>query len=213
MNAEETAKRGSASDGRGESEFVALLQSGDREALAQAVRRFSPKMLVTARAIVGRDDAEDIVQEAWIAVVKQIGGFEGRAALSTWLARIVTNRAISHLRSRAREKVPSGRSAPDPAAGWFDDADQWNTPPALWDSGSPEELLMAGALQDCIEKHILLMPENQRAVLVMRDMQQRSFDEICNELGLSASNTRVLLHRGRLRLMNMIDIYQEKGTC
>jgi len=57
------------------------------------------------------------------------------------------------------------------------------------------------------------MPDNQRQILMLRDTHEKSFDEICNALDLSASNVRVLLHRGRLKLMGMVDHFQETGTC
>jgi RNA polymerase sigma-70 factor (ECF subfamily) len=194
--------------------LVARLKTGDQEAFREAVVRFSPQMLAIARSIVGPAQAEDIVQDSWLTFLSRIKRFEERAALATWLVRIVSNRAISHLRSRARE-VSSTRSNEegDPESVWFDESGRWATPPAVWSAGSPEELLSADELQDCIDKHLESMPDQQRLVLVMRDMQQLSFEDICNELGVSASNVRVLLHRGRLRLMNMVDGFQKTGTC
>lgn len=194
-------------------QLVSALQAGDRAAFEQAVIRYSPTMLATARAIVGAAHAEDIVQDAWIAVHRQITGFEQRAALGTWLNRIVSNRAISFLRAHAREVQQNARSDEEPDANWFDTQGRWTAPPRSWDAASPDDLLSADALQACIDKHLQLMPDSQRQVMVMRDMQEQSFDDICNDLGLTASNARVLLHRARLRLMKMVDHFQETGTC
>ncbi len=99
------------------------------------------------------------------------------------------------------------------AADWFDPAGSWSEPPLAWDAASPEALLAAEALQECIDKHLLEMPDNQRSVLVLRDMQAMPFTEICNELNLTASNVRVLLHRARMRLMEMVNQFEETGTC
>lgn len=195
-----------------ESALVERLKYGGRDAYREAILRYSPKMLAAARAIVGPADAEDVVQDTWITVLDKVGQFEGRAALGTWLLRIVSNRAISHLRAHAREVSPSDRDD-EPQSPWFDDSGRWRAPPTAWSAGSPEELLSADALQDCIDKHLQLMPEQQRLVVVMRDIQQQSYDEICNELRVSASNVRVLLHRGRLRLMTMVNGFQETGKC
>jgi RNA polymerase sigma-70 factor, ECF subfamily len=170
-------------------------------------------MLAAARAIVGPAHAEDIVQDAWLTVFRQIDGFEHRAALGTWLQRIVSNRAISHLRAHAREVAPPAGDSPESDADWFDSAGSWANPPKAWDIAKPEDLLTAADLQDCIDKHLQLMPAAQREVIVMRDMQEQGFDAICNSLAVSASNARVLLHRARLRLMKMIDHFQETGTC
>ncbi|MEQ8857384.1 MAG: RNA polymerase sigma factor [Pseudomonadales bacterium] len=194
--------------------LVARIRAGDEQAFRDAVVRYSPGMIATARAIVGAANAEDVVQEAWLAAFRQIGAFEHRAALGTWLQRVVTNRAISDLRRRAREIAPPDRGdRDDVAADWFDELGHWATPPPVWNSPGADELLEAAALRDCIDKHIDLMPDNQRLVLLMRDLQSESYDEICNKLNLSASNVRVLLHRGRTRLMKMINGYQETGTC
>lgn len=199
--------------GATEEDLLHRLRQGERRAYREAVELYSPKMLGAARRIVGPDQAEDIVQDAWISVLANLQKFEGRSALGTWLIRITTNRAISYVRSNAREVSLETESDGAPNVDWFDERGRWATPPSMWDAGTPDELLSAGLLQDCIEKHMQLMPENQRAVVVMRDMQQRSFEEICNELALSTSNARVLLHRGRLRLLDMINGYQKTGAC
>lgn len=196
-----------------EQDLLRRLKSGDRTAYRDAVEKYSPRMLGAARKIVGPDHAEDIVQDAWVTVVTRLDGFEERASFSTWIIRITTNRAISFLRSRSRETNLDDGEHIDPTSTWFNQRGRWATPPTLWDAGTPDELLSAGALQDCIEKHLASMPDNQRAVLVMRDLEQLPFSDICNELALSASNARVLLHRGRSRLLEMINGYQKTGTC
>lgn len=196
-----------------EEDLLHRLRSGDRKAYREAVELYSPRMLGTARRIVGPDHAEDIVQDAWVSVLTNLEGFEGRSALGTWLVRITTNRAISHIRSNSRQVSLDADADGTANLDWFDERGRWATPPTMWEPGTPDELLSAGLLQDCIEKHLQLMPEKQRAVVVLRDMQQQSFDDICNELALSASNARVLLHRGRLRLLDMINGFQKTGAC
>ena len=159
---------------------------------------------------------ENIVKEAWLTVFERIGSFEQRASFNTWLQQIVVSRAISYLRSRSREV---SQTSGDEASGsdWFDATGSWASTPTSWGQrghgDSPDALLAAEDLQNCIDKHLLDMPDNQRSVLVLRDMRQMQFDEICNELSLSASNVRVLLHRGRMRLMKMVDHFEETGSC
>jgi RNA polymerase sigma-70 factor (ECF subfamily) len=170
-------------------------------------------MLATARAIAGPASAEDIVQEAWVTVFERVHTFEARASLNTWLQRIVANRAISVLRSRARTNPPASNADDVSTADWFDETGHWRDPRIVWSLDSPEALLAADALQDCIDEHLAAMPESQRSVVVLRDMEERTFEDICNELGLSASNVRVLLHRGRMRLMKMVDRFEETGEC
>ena len=206
-------QRSIASSPDTDQDLVVRLRAGDRQAYREAVRRYSAQMLGTARRFVGPNHAEDIVQDAWLSVLSSVDGFEGRAALGTWLLRITTNKAISHLRSMSREARLDAEETDRRVADWSGERGRWAEAPALGDAAGPEALLSAGVLQACIDKHLARLPVRQRAVVVMRDMQQRSFDEICNELGLSPSNTRVLLHRGRLRLLNMINGYQRTGTC
>lgn len=195
-----------------EQQLIEGMKSGDREHFRQAVEQHSNAMLATARAIAGPSNAEDIVQEAWITVFQKIDGFEQRASLRTWLQRIVANRAISHLRANAK-KFDHITVEGSVQSDQFRDDGSWASPPPLWHSDSPDALLSADELQECIHQQIQEMPDTQRAVLIMRDMNDTSFDEICNILELSASNARVLLHRGRLRLMNMVDQFHETGSC
>ena len=189
------------------------LRSGRSEAFQQAIEKYSSAMLATAKSIAGSANAEDVVQDAWLTVFRRIDTFEQRASLRTWLQRIVANRAISHLRSRLRE-VPQALIEDDsPTSAWFDTAGDWNQSPTNWHVDSPDALLEADELQNCLEKHIQKLPENQRRVLALRDIEQIPLQEICNELDLSASNARVLLHRGRTRLMNMVNHFKETGSC
>jgi RNA polymerase sigma-70 factor, ECF subfamily len=193
--------------------LVEALQAGHHAAFRVAVARYSPQMLARARSIVGPANAEDVVQETWLAAFRQIGNFEHRAALGTWLQSIVSNTAISLLRKRAREVSPPSYNDEEPEADWFDASGSWATPPSAWAVSSPEDLLMADALQDCIDKHLLLMSDTQREVLIKRDIQGEEFETICNDMTLSASNVRVLLHRARMRIMRMIEHFQETGSC
>lgn len=208
-------RAGGAADSKpvDEATLIAGLQAGDQEAYRVAVAKFSPRMLATARAIVGPSNADDVVQDAWVTVYRQIERFEQRSALATWLQRIVANGAISHLRRQKKQASSETNQEQPPDADWFDDRGRWVNPPVAWDTSTPEDLLTASDLQECIDKHIALMTDQQRHVLVMRDMQSQSFDDICNDLELSASNVRVLLHRGRNKLMKMVDHFQETGTC
>jgi RNA polymerase sigma-70 factor (ECF subfamily) len=189
------------------------LRRRDPEAFRAALKTFGGPMLAAARAIVGPGLAEDVVQDAWITVHEKIDAFEGRASLGTWLHRIVVNRAISMLRSSAREVQLSEGLADDPTEDWFAPDGHWRVGPPQWDFASPDELLSAAALQDCIDKHLAAMTPLQRGVVILRDIEGEDFDAICNKLDISASNARVLLHRGRLRLAKMVDHFQETGSC
>jgi RNA polymerase sigma-70 factor (ECF subfamily) len=200
-------------DNRDDKALLTGLRAGQSEAFQRAIERYSADMLATARSIAGSANAEDIVQEAWLTVFQRINTFEQRASFRTWLHRIVANRAISHLRSHSREVSEAAVEQHASAFPWFDRTGSWNQPPTRWHLDSPDAFLEADELQNCLEKHLQSLPENQRRVLVLRDLEQMQLDDICNELGLSASNARVLLHRGRTRLMDMVNHYKETGSC
>lgn len=197
-----------------EAALVAGLQAGSREAYREAVARYSGAMRAAARAIVGPTHADDIVQDAWITVFRQIQGFEQRASLATWLHRIVSNAAISHLRKSKREVLEADLAHDeDSSTEWFDERGHWRSPPPDWGASTPENLLTADELEDCFEKHLQLLPDKQRSTLVMRDMQDMAFEDISESLEVSAANVRVMLHRARLRLVEMVNRFQETGRC
>ena len=83
----------------------------------------------------------------------------------------------------------------------------------LWDIDTPEGLLMRQDLANCLEELLKAMPANQRALLELRDTSGFSFEDICNELSISASNARVTLHRARSQLFQLVDHYEETGQC
>jgi RNA polymerase sigma-70 factor (ECF subfamily) len=95
----------------------------------------------------------------------------------------------------------------------FDPNGGWSKPPPKWDISSPEQLLEESQLQECIEKTAESLPEQQRAVFVLREIEQQDLADVRNMLELSDSNVRVLLHRARVKLMQVIDRYRETGTC
>jgi RNA polymerase sigma-70 factor, ECF subfamily len=197
-----------------EAALVAGLQAGSREAYREAVARYSGAMRAVARAIVGPAHADDIVQDAWVTVFHRIQGFEQRASLATWLHRIVSNAAISHLRKSRREVLEVDLAHDeDTSAEWFDEQGHWRSPPPDWGASTPEDLLTADELEDCFQKHMQLLPDKQRSALVMRDMQDMDFEGICATLEVSAANVRVMLHRARLRLVAMVNRFQETGRC
>jgi RNA polymerase sigma-70 factor (ECF subfamily) len=187
------------------------VRAGDRAAFAGLVRRHGGALLRFARMFV-RDPAvaEDVVQETWIAVLEGLEGFEGRASFKTWLFRILANRA----RSRA---VREGRSVPfsalteadtaeravDPDR--FDASGHWREAPAEWTDETPERLALAAETRAVMEKAVAALPDGQRAVLVLRDEDGLETEEICNLLGLTATNQRVLLHRARARIRQAVE--------
>ncbi|MFN2288107.1 MAG: RNA polymerase sigma factor [Chromatocurvus sp.] len=193
------------------------LKSGDRESFAEVVRNNHRALISLAVPIVGQSEAEEVVQNAWLKAHAAIKDFEGRAQLRTWLGRIVINEAKMLLRKRKKELLFSDWQTDDQTgdvlAERFSSSGSWQSPPSQWDLDTPQDLLMREDLATCLEQLLDAMPANQRAVLELRDTAGVSFEEICNELTVSASNARVTLHRARTQVYKLVEHYEETGEC
>jgi len=202
----------------GDEALVAALRRGDAGAFATVVDRHSSAMIRVALAYVpSRSVAEEAVQETWIAVMRGIDAFEQRSSLKTWIFRILANIAA---RSGARERrsVPFAALAraedtaePLVSPGRFLPADHelypghWAIPPARWPT--PEEGLLAGETRDVIADAIAALPPAQRTVILLRDIEGWSSEEVSEALEVTAGNQRVLLHRARNHVRNAIEGY------
>ena len=190
-------------------EFLALLREGDEVAFRRLIRRFHGSLVGVAGAIIGsRAQAEEVVQDAWLAVFASIARFEGRSTLATWIFTIVLNRARSRARAEGRlVALPEGlaggeRGVPE---GEFLPDGHWREAPALWDTLDPERILGGRQLWNHVQRAIEELPAGQRAVIVLRDMEGASAEEACTLLSLSPENQRVLLHRARHRVRRVVD--------
>jgi len=213
----EAEGRGSTS-GRAseESRFVDALRSGDETAFAQAVDRFTPAMLRLARVYgLGVDAAEDVVQEAWLRVVRSLDQFEGRSSFRTWLFVILGNCArgrseaerrsvpVSGFEGEGSPAVDESRFFPAQHPRW---AGMWTTLVDSWET-LPDERLLAREARDRFREAIDALPARYAAVFVLRDVEGWSSDEVCVVLDLSPENQRVLLHRARTRLRAALEEY------
>lgn len=200
-----------------DADLLAGLRANDHDAYHEAMRRHGGAMLAAARAVSARH-AEDAVQDAWISVHGAIAQFEGRSSLKTWLVRITINKTYNHLRQQQREVSLEGlESEHDPLANAFVEGGRfgmhWAVQFQRWTDDTPDALLQAHVLQDCLEHHMDDLPEGQRMALVLKDIEGLSPAEICNTLSVSPSNFRVLLHRARMRIFTMVSRYEETGEC
>jgi len=202
-------------DERSQAALVDAMRAGNEAAFSQAVHRYTPAMLSAIRGLCDPSTAEDVVQESWLIVIRAINGFEGRATLKTWLCSIAVNEARQRLRKKKREISESDIDATSGPSleGRFGAGGGWLFPPTAWAADTLEGLIERDSLQHCLEKHIAALGEDQRSVLMLRDLQQMPFEEICNILQLSHSNTRVVLHRARQRIFTMVDHFMETGEC
>jgi RNA polymerase sigma-70 factor (ECF subfamily) len=174
-------------------------------------------MLRLARVYVrDRAVAEEVVQEAWLGVLRGIERFEGRSSLRTWLHRIVANlartRAVQEARSVPFSALAGGEDVEGPSVPperfhgpddrW---AGHWATPPHPW--GRPDHELLSAETRARIVAAIDGLPQMQRRVITLRDVEGWSAQEVCNVLALSETNQRVLLHRARTKLRQALDDY------
>jgi RNA polymerase sigma-70 factor, ECF subfamily len=177
--------------------LVAALRARDEDAYLELVRRHTPLMLRVARSLVGSTEAaEDVVQDTWVAVLRSVDGFEGRAAFKTWLMRILVNTARSRRLREARTVCWS--TLPGDAPAW--DAALAGRPT----EPGPLDRAVASEAWEVIRAAFARLPERQRVVVVLRDVEGSSSEEVRAMLGVSVGNQRVLLHRGRARLRELL---------
>ncbi len=194
--------------------LLAGLKSDSQKAYEALVRQYHGPMKHVAATMVDEGLAEECVQEALLAAIKNLSGFEGRSSLKTWLFSIVGNQARLKLRKGKREvfleDLSEGSSFSDAL---FKSNGHWAQAPSRWHDNSPEALLSYEEFRHCLDKTIDNLPELQKAVIMLREYQGVGVEEVCNILDISASNIRVLMHRARSNVYSMIDHYEETGTC
>jgi RNA polymerase sigma-70 factor (ECF subfamily) len=203
-------------------ELRRALLAGDERAFTALVDRYGTALLRFAMIYVRNQAvAEEVVQETWLGVVQGIDRFEGRSSLKTWVFRILANKAKTRAQ-RERRTVPFSALAdmtedepsvePDrflPAgdARW---PGHWAAPPSSW-SEIPETRLLARETIGRIREAIEGLPTMQRQVIVLRDVEGWSTDDVCMLLELSEGNQRVLLHRARSKVRAALERYFEES--
>ena len=187
-----------------EADLVAALRAGDESTFAALIDAWSPGLLRTAQSFVsGSHAAEDVVQETWLAVLRGLGTFEGRAALRTWTYQILINIAKARGQRDAR-LIPTEdltghgstverscfRGPGEPYPG------HWRTFPEPWPT--PEASALDAETRRTLEAALRRLPSRQRTVISLRDIEGYGSDEVCRILDITPENQRVLLlHRAR----------------
>jgi RNA polymerase sigma-70 factor (ECF subfamily) len=176
------------------------VRAGKEDAVAALVSRYHGPLLRLARNFV-RDAslAEDVVQDTWIGFLRGIEKFEGRLSFRTWLFRVLANRARSRAVRESRYVPLEQDDGGNPLANRFEADGTWRMPPQEW-RVTPERSALSGEIRTLLEEALAALPAGQRAVVDLRDVQGLDSAEVCNILGLSETNQRVLLHRGRTRV-------------
>ncbi len=202
-----------------EAALIDRLRAGDGKAFRELVATHQTALLRLAETFVpSRAVAEEVVQETWIAVIKGIAKFEHRSSLKTWITRILVN--IARTKGvKERRTVPMGSLGLDADTGPAVSPDRftgppgrggWSEPPARW-SDLPEEIVTGNATIAKVVETIHQLPEQQRWVVMLRDVEDWSAADVRELLGLSEVNQRVLLHRGRSTVRAVLE--QQLGAA
>ena len=198
----------------GEAALIDALRRGDERAFARLVDSHHPSLLRVARLYVrDRGVAEEVVQETWLAVLEGIDRFEARSSLKTWIYQILTNRAKTRAQQEHRQLPFSALSDDEPEVNEarfrpIDDPklpQQWAAPPRAW----PHERLLARETVEQLRIALAQLPPAQQVIVGLRDIDGWSSDEVCEALEITPGNQRVLLHRARSRLRNVLEDYFE----
>jgi RNA polymerase sigma-70 factor, ECF subfamily len=201
--------------------IVSRLRERDEVMFTALVDAWSPAMLRVAGAFVtDARAAQDVVQEAWLEVVHGIGGFRAHCPVHIWVLRILIDRArICGTRDARTVPVEPVEPTPedlgptvDPARlrGWYILLrGHWTRRPAAW---PPLDDDATGAVRQVLSAALASLPERQRVVVILRDVQGYRGDEVCQLLELTPANQRVLLHRGRAALRAAVETHRTKGA-
>ena len=202
------------------------LRRKEERAFTALVERYHGSLMRLARLYVpNRGVAEEVVQETWLGVLQGVNRFEGRCSLKTWLFKILMNRARTRGVREARsvavgsifdieaEAVVAAEPAV-PADRFQGPGDPWPDhcaiAPKSW-GPNPEQALLSKECRKRLEQAIESLPPGQRDVITLRDIEQWTSEEVCNALGVSETNQRVLLHRARSRVRRALEQYFEGG--
>jgi RNA polymerase sigma-70 factor (ECF subfamily) len=198
----------SPADAADEAALLAGLRAGDEATFEALVRAHGGLLLAAARRLLqNEEDARDAVQEAFLAAFKGIGGFDGRARLSTWLHRIILNAALQKLRRRRRRReqpiepllpqfLADGHQA-NPAAEWPEPA-----------GAGLERRELCALVHRCIDR----LPGTYGIVLLLRDIEELDTEETAEALGLSPGAVKTRLHRARQALRALLDPHLRGGA-
>jgi len=185
-------------------ELLRRLRAGDEGAFVLLVERHNGAMLRLALSFVAsRAVAEEVVQDTWLAALRGLAGFEGRSSLKTWLFAICVNQARK-TGTREHRSIPVADPEPVVDPSRFDASGGWSAPPEHWIEDA-EDRIDAVKLSDLLRVVLDTLPERQREVVLLRDVEELTSADVCQVLAISEANQRVLLHRGRAKLRQALE--------
>jgi len=199
------APRDPSSDGDShevdEAALVAGLKAGDEAAFDTAVRRYGPHLLAVARRFMGHEqDAQDVVQDAFLSAFKAIDKFQGDSKLSTWLHRIAVNAALMKLRSRKRNQE---RPIDDLLPKFHDDGHMADAA-ARW-AVTHDTAVDSREVRELVRHAIDQLPEGHRTILLLRDIEGHNTEETAELLDITPGAVKTRLHRARQALRTLLD--------
>lgn len=201
-----------------EASLLKFLREGDEDIFAWLVQQYH-NSLVRLASLYLHDEAqaEEVAQETWIAVLNGLDRFEGRSNIKTWIFTILTNRAKTRGQREKRtlsfteleeglENIPTSdperfQPSNSPAS-----PHHWIVGPVSWNN-VPEDAFLSQEMLHIVRDAVSALPENQRAVITLRDIEGFSSNEVCNILGITETNHRVLLHRARAKVRGVLEDY------
>jgi len=201
-----------------DTDLVNALRRGDEPAFAALLGRYNASLVRLAMVYVrNRAVAEEVVQDTWLGVLNGIDRFEGRSSLKTWIFRILTNTAKTRAEREGRSVPFSSLGGADPSDSAVDpdrflDSDHprwpghWGQAPSSWE-GIPEQRLVSKETLAQVGAAISALVPTQQRVIILRDVEGWSSDEVCELLGVSEVNQRVLLHRARSSVRGELERY------
>jgi RNA polymerase sigma-70 factor (ECF subfamily) len=201
-----------------EAALVARIVSGDGRAFEELVDQHGALLWRLAQSIVKNAAvADEVLQDGWSSILEGLPRFEGRSSLRTWMCRVLINAATRRATREARSVPMSALGDEDETApvvdpDRFSGHGMWSTwPSPTMAAATPESLALGKELHGFLASEIDKLPEAQRMVLTLRDVEGWDAAEVCNVLEISESNQRVLLHRARSRLRAALERHLEES--
>lgn len=183
-----------------DAQLLKELRAGDEAAYEVMVRTYGGRMLAVARGLLRHEeDARDCVQSAYVSAFTGLKSFQGGCQLSTWLHRIVVNAALMKLRTRRRKPEESI----EPMLPAYLDDGHHTEQFSDW-AAQADRILEQKQLREAVRAGIEMLPESYRTVLMLRDVEEMSTEEVARYIGTSANAVKIRLHRARQALCTVL---------
>lgn len=186
-----------------EKNLITQLSQADAGALDELIRHYSPKVYSLAKRMTkSAEDAEEICQDVFLSVYRNIKDFKGDSSLSTWIYSIAANACKMKLRQRKKEELLTFEGdLPELPEEYYQSADVNSWP------DKPDQILLNKEIRNYLEQAIAELPPDHREVFILRDIEGLSTEEVGLALNLSLPNVKVRLHRSRLFLRKRLEVY------